>query len=114
MRILGIETSCDETAASVVTDGRVVDSSIVSSQIDLHIPYGGVVPEIAGRAHVQRINQVIREALTAAGSNERGDGIDAVACTIGPGLIGALLIGCEFGQGPGVCLERAVHRCQSS
>ena len=93
MRILGIETSCDETAAAVVTDGRSVDSSIVSSQIDLHIPYGGVVPEIAGRAHVQRINQVIREALTAAGSNEDGLGIDAVACTIGPGLIGALLIG---------------------
>ena len=93
MRILGIETSCDETAASVVTDGRVVESSIVSSQIDLHIPYGGVVPEIAGRAHVQRINQVIREALSVAGSDASGAGIDAVACTIGPGLIGALLIG---------------------
>ena len=93
MRIIGIETSCDETAAAVVTEGRVVESSVVSSQIDLHIPYGGVVPEIAGRAHVQRINQVIREALTGAGSNERGNGIDAVACTIGPGLIGALLIG---------------------
>ena len=93
MRILGIETSCDETAAAVVTDGCSIDSSIVSSQIDLHIPYGGVVPEIAGRAHVQRINQVIREALAAAGSKEDGTGIDAVACTIGPGLIGALLIG---------------------
>jgi N6-L-threonylcarbamoyladenine synthase len=93
MRILGIETSCDETAAAVVTDGRIVDSSVVSSQIDLHIPYGGVVPEIAGRAHVQRINQVIREALAVAGSGPRGTGIDAVACTVGPGLIGALLIG---------------------
>jgi N6-L-threonylcarbamoyladenine synthase len=93
VRILGIETSCDETAASIVVDGKIVESSVVSSQIDLHVPYGGVVPEIAGRAHVQRINQVIREALTQANLNESGVGIDAVACTIGPGLIGALLIG---------------------
>ncbi len=93
MRILGIETSCDETAAAVVEDGRTVISSVVSSQIDLHIPYGGVVPEIAGRAHVQRINQVIREALEQAGSDHTGSGIDAVSCTVGPGLIGALLIG---------------------
>jgi N6-L-threonylcarbamoyladenine synthase len=93
MRILGIETSCDETAAAVVDDGRTVVSSVVSSQIDLHIPFGGVVPEIAGRAHVQRINQVIREALEQAGSDHTGAGIDAVSCTVGPGLIGALLIG---------------------
>jgi N6-L-threonylcarbamoyladenine synthase len=93
MKILGIETSCDETAASVVEDGRNVLSSVVSSQIDLHVPFGGVVPEIAGRAHVQRINQVVREALARAGSDRTGTGIDAVACTVGPGLIGALLIG---------------------
>jgi N6-L-threonylcarbamoyladenine synthase len=93
MRILGIETSCDETAAAVVDDGRTVISSVVSSQIDLHIPFGGVVPEIAGRAHVQRINHVIREALQQSGSTSAGEGIDAVACTVGPGLIGALLIG---------------------
>jgi N6-L-threonylcarbamoyladenine synthase len=93
VRILGIETSCDETAAAVVEDGRRVISSVVSSQIELHVPFGGVVPEIAGRAHVQRMNPVIREALELAVSDRRGIGIDAVACTVGPGLIGALLIG---------------------
>jgi N6-L-threonylcarbamoyladenine synthase len=93
MRVLGIESSCDETAASVVVDGVHVESSIVSSQIDLHIPYGGVVPEIAGRAHIQRINGVVREALSAASLPTTGQGIDAVACTVGPGLIGALLVG---------------------
>ena len=91
--VLGIETSCDETAASVVVDGHEVRSSVVSSQIDLHVPYGGVVPEIAGRAHVQRLNPVVREALRQAGLAEDGRGIDVVACTIGPGLIGALLVG---------------------
>ena len=92
-RILGIETSCDETAAAIVVDGRTVESSVVSSQIDLHVPYGGVVPEIAGRAHVQRLNPVVREALREAGIDHRGAGVDLVACTIGPGLIGALLVG---------------------
>ena len=91
--VLGIETSCDETAASVVVDGREVRSSVVSSQIDLHAPYGGVVPEIAGRAHMQRLNPVVREALHQAGLSEDGFGVDLVACTIGPGLIGALLVG---------------------
>lgn len=92
-RILGIETSCDETAASVVVDGHHIESSVVSSQIDLHIPYGGVVPEIAGRAHVQRLNPVVQQALAEAGSDNTGKGIDIVAATIGPGLIGALLVG---------------------
>ncbi len=92
-RILGIETSCDETAASVVVDGHIIESSVVSSQIDLHIPYGGVVPEIAGRAHVQRLNPVVSQALVEAGSDNSGKGIDIVASTIGPGLIGALLVG---------------------
>ncbi len=93
MRILGIETSCDETAAAVVVDGRTIESSVVSTQIALHAPFGGVVPEIAGRAHVERIIPVVTEALELAGSDRRGRGIDAVACTIGPGLIGALLVG---------------------
>lgn len=93
LRILGIETSCDETAASVVVDGRVVESNVVSSQIDLHAMYGGVVPEIAGRAHVDRIGPVVNEALTRAGLDHTGAGIDVVAATVGPGLIGALLIG---------------------
>ena len=91
--VLGIETSCDETAASVVVDGRTVLSSVVSSQIDLHARYGGVVPEIAGRAHVQLITPVITEALQQAGFDHKGAGIDLVAATIGPGLIGSLLVG---------------------
>jgi N6-L-threonylcarbamoyladenine synthase len=89
--ILGIETSCDETAASVVRDGRDVLSSVVSSQIDIHARFGGVVPEIASRAHVELLTPVIAEALVEAGVDEHG--IDAVACTVGPGLIGSLLVG---------------------
>ncbi|MCU1380191.1 MAG: gcp [Acidimicrobiales bacterium] len=89
--ILGIETSCDETAAAVVRDGRVVLSSVVSSQIDIHARFGGVVPEIASRAHVELLTPVIAEALVEAGVDETG--IDAVACTVGPGLIGSLLVG---------------------
>jgi len=89
--ILGIETSCDETAAAVVVDGRDVRSSVVSSQVDLHARFGGVVPEIASRAHVELLTPVMAEALVEAGV---GDGdIDAVAATIGPGLIGSLLVG---------------------
>src|SRR5439155_21812853 len=82
--ILGIETSCDETAAAVVRDGREVLSSVVSSQIDLHARFGGVVPEIASRAHVELLTPVTAEALVEAGVDERN--IDAVAATIGPGL----------------------------
>ena len=93
MRILGIETSCDETAAAVVVDGHLIESSVVSTQIALHAPFGGVVPEIAGRAHVERIIPVVREALEQAGLDPSGVGVDAVACTVGPGLIGALLVG---------------------
>ena len=92
-RVLGIETSCDETAASVVEGGSVIVSSVVSSQIDLHAKYGGVVPELAGRAHVELLTPVLAEALEAAGSGPSGSGIDAVAVTCGPGLIGSLLVG---------------------
>jgi N6-L-threonylcarbamoyladenine synthase len=91
MLILGIETSCDETSASVVEDGSVVRSNIISSQVAFHQPYGGVVPEVASRKHLELINPVIEEALSAAGAGF-GD-IGAVAVTIGPGLIGALLVG---------------------
>ena len=91
MKILGLETSCDETAAAVVEDGRVICSSVVSSQIDLHARFGGVVPEIASRAHVQLITAVIAEALVEAGC-ELSD-LDAVAACHGPGLAGALLVG---------------------
>jgi N6-L-threonylcarbamoyladenine synthase len=89
--ILGIETSCDETAVAVVRDGREILSSVVSSQVDLHARFGGVVPEIASRAHVELLTPVLAEALVEAGVDERN--IDAVAATVGPGLIGALLVG---------------------
>lgn len=89
--ILAIETSCDETAAAVVEDGRLVRSSVVSSQVDTHAPYGGVVPEVAGRAHVELLTPVVTEALRQA--SVTGGDLDAVAATIGPGLIGSLLVG---------------------
>lgn len=89
--ILGIETSCDETAAAVVRGGTDIQSSIVSSQVDIHARYGGVVPEIASRAHNDLIIPVVAQALVEAGVD--GNDIDAVAATTGPGLIGALLVG---------------------
>jgi N6-L-threonylcarbamoyladenine synthase len=91
MKILGIETSCDETAAAVVADGTDVLSSVVSSQVDLHARFGGVVPEIASRAHVELLTPVVAEALVEAGVDS--ENIGAVAATIGPGLIGSLLVG---------------------
>jgi N6-L-threonylcarbamoyladenine synthase len=104
-RVLAIETSCDETAAAVVDDGCTVISSVVSSQVDLHARYGGVVPELASRAHVELIVPIVTEALEAAGLDRRGrpltagaavpegPAVRAVAATIGPGLVGSLLVG---------------------
>jgi N6-L-threonylcarbamoyladenine synthase len=89
--VLGIETSCDETAAALVLGGFDVASSVVSTQIDLHAEFGGVVPEIASRAHLESLNPIVARAIVEAGVSEQR--IDAVACTIGPGLIGALLVG---------------------
>lgn len=89
--ILAIESSCDETAASVVKNGREVLSNVISSQIELHKLYGGVVPEIASRKHIEKINQVIEEALSEA--KVTLDDIDAIGVTYGPGLVGALLVG---------------------
>lgn len=91
MKVLGIETSCDETGAAVVKDGEILLSNIVSSSVDLHAVYGGVVPEIASRSHLEVILPVIEEALTVAETD--WDGIDAIAVTQGPGLSGSLLIG---------------------
>jgi len=88
--VLGVETSCDETAAAVVANGGAILSSVVSSQVDLHARFGGVVPEIASRAHVELLTPVVAEALVEAGVTDRAD---AVAATIGPGLVGALLVG---------------------
>ena len=89
--ILAIESSCDETAASVVVNGREVLSNVISSQIDIHTLYGGVVPEIASRKHTERINQVVRKGLSEAGKSLQE--MDCIAVTYGPGLVGPLLIG---------------------
>lgn len=91
MKILGIESSCDETAASVVEDGRKLLSNVVNSQIDIHAHYGGVIPEVAARSHIEVINPVINQALSDASLT--WDDIDAVAITYAPGLIGSLLVG---------------------
>jgi N6-L-threonylcarbamoyladenine synthase len=97
MRLLAIETSCDETAAAVVEDGRRILSSVVSSQAALHAPYGGVVPEIASRHHLENIVPVIEKAMTEAGL--AFPELDAVAVTNGPGLVGALLVGVQTAKG---------------
>lgn len=91
MKILGIETSCDETAAAIVEDGRRVVSNVVYTQIPLHVPYGGVVPEIASRAHIEKISEVVRAALV--------EKVDAVAVTYGPGLSPALIVGLNAAKG---------------
>ncbi|MBC8448386.1 MAG: tRNA (adenosine(37)-N6)-threonylcarbamoyltransferase complex transferase subunit TsaD [Chloroflexi bacterium] len=95
--ILGIETSCDETAAGVVADGRRILSNVVASQVELHRPYGGVYPEVASRQHVVTITPVIRQALEVAGVD--WEALDAVAVTYGPGLAGSLLVGVNAAKG---------------
>ncbi|MEW5902605.1 MAG: tRNA (adenosine(37)-N6)-threonylcarbamoyltransferase complex transferase subunit TsaD, partial [Acidobacteriota bacterium] len=95
--ILGIETSCDETAAAVVTADRKILSSIVLSQDEIHAPYGGVVPELASRRHLQSIGYIVTESLSRASISL--DRIDALAVTQGPGLIGSLLVGLSFAKG---------------
>jgi N6-L-threonylcarbamoyladenine synthase len=96
IRILGIESSCDETAAAVVADGREILSSVVASQIDIHRKYGGVVPELASREHLRRIVPVVREALENA--KLRFEDLDAIGVTHGPGLVGSLLVGITYGK----------------
>jgi N6-L-threonylcarbamoyladenine synthase len=95
-RILGIESSCDETAAAIVVDGREILSSVVSSQLDIHRKYGGVVPELASREHLRQIVPVVRKALLQAGLDFAD--IDAVGVTQGPGLVGSLLVGLTYGR----------------
>ncbi|MDP2645381.1 MAG: tRNA (adenosine(37)-N6)-threonylcarbamoyltransferase complex transferase subunit TsaD [Desulfobacterales bacterium] len=96
MQILGIESSCDETAAAVVNQGRTILSSVVSSQIEVHRPYGGVVPELASRKHIEAIIPVVRQALGAAKMELQG--LDGIAVTQGPGLVGSLLVGFSFAK----------------
>ena len=97
MRILGIESSCDETAAAIVEDGRTILSNVIASQADEHKLYGGVVPELASRRHCENILPVVRQAL--ADANMTIDDVDAIAVTYAPGLIGALLVGVSFAKG---------------
>jgi len=96
MLILGIESSCDETAAAVVKDGKTILSSVVSTQIEVHNPYGGVVPELASRKHIEAIAPVVKEAVRESGININQ--LDAIAATRGPGLIGSLLVGFSFAK----------------
>ena len=96
IRILGIESSCDETAAAVVVKGRTILSSVVSSQIDIHRKYGGVVPELASREHLRQIVPVVREAMEQSASSFAD--LDAIAVTQGPGLVGSLLVGITYGK----------------
>ena len=95
--VLGIESSCDETSAAIVVNGRKVLSNVINSQIDIHTLYGGVVPEIASRCHVDVINQVVKEALKQA--KVTLDDIDVICPTYGPGLVGALLVGVSYAKG---------------
>ncbi len=99
MIVLGIETSCDETAAAVLDGGRKVLSSVVASQDDVHAPYGGVVPELASRRHLETIVPVIRRALAEAGIGLLD--LDGIAVTQGPGLVGSLLVGCSAAKALG-------------
>src|SRR5580693_5595087 len=102
MLILGIESSCDETAAAVVEDGTTILSSVVASQLETHGKYGGVVPELASREHLRAIVPVVREALGRAGTDL--DALAAVAVTEGPGLVGSLLVGITYGKA--LCFAR--------
>jgi N6-L-threonylcarbamoyladenine synthase len=104
VRILGIESSCDETAAAVVADGREILSSVIASQIDVHRKYGGVVPELASREHLRQIVPVVREAVEQAGM--KLEEIDAIGVTHGPGLVGALLVAITYGKTLAAALRR--------
>ena len=106
MLILGIESSCDETAVAVVRDGREVLSSKIASQIDVHAVFGGVVPEVASREHLRAIRPIFDQAMAEA--NVSLDDIDAISVSQGPGLIGALLVGVSFAKGLAVSQKKPI------
>src|SRR4030095_7038002 len=106
MLVLGIETSCDETAAAVVEDGRFIRSNIIASQIATHAPFGGVVPELASREHLDRIAPVVANALTEA--SVPLPEVDGIAVTQGPGLIGSLLVGLSFAKSLSMVAEKPI------
>ncbi|MEL7596690.1 MAG: tRNA (adenosine(37)-N6)-threonylcarbamoyltransferase complex transferase subunit TsaD, partial [Clostridiaceae bacterium] len=104
IKILAIESSCDETAAAVVVNGRGVLSNVIASQIDIHTKFGGVVPEVASRKHIEAISLVVEEALEEANLTLKD--IDAVGVTYGPGLVGALLVGVQYAKGLAYALDK--------
>jgi N6-L-threonylcarbamoyladenine synthase len=104
MLVLGIETSCDETAAAVVRDGREIVSSVISSQVPIHKRFGGVVPELASREHLDKIVPVVTEAFERAAVTTRD--IDGIAVTIGPGLVGSLLVGVSYAKAMAYALKK--------
>lgn len=104
MLVLGIETSCDETAAAVVKDGRQIVSSIIASQIETHKPFGGVVPELASREHLDKIVQIVETALSRASTSI--EAIDGIAVTVGPGLVGSLLVGVSYAKAVAFALDK--------
>ena len=101
--ILGIESSCDETSSAVVKNGREVLSNVINSQINIHEKFGGVVPEIASRNHIEAISNVVKESLKQA--NITMDKLDGIACTYGPGLVGALLVGVSYAKALSYALD---------
>jgi N6-L-threonylcarbamoyladenine synthase len=104
MVVLGIETSCDETAAAIVRDGREILSSVIASQVETHKRFGGVVPEIASREHLDKIVPIVEEAFTQAGT--KTNDVDGIAVTIGPGLVGSLLVGVSYAKAMAFALEK--------
>jgi len=104
LKILAIESSCDETSAAIVVNGRQVLSNIISSQIDIHTKFGGVVPEVASRKHIEVISEVVEEALNKA--NITFENVDAVGVTYGPGLVGALLVGLQYAKSLAYALDK--------
>ena len=104
MKILSIESSCDETASAVIEDGRKIISSVINTQVAEHGLYGGVVPEIASRRHTENIVGVVEQTLSDAGMTL--DGVDAIAVTAAPGLIGALLVGVSFAKGLAMAADK--------
>jgi len=104
--VLGIETSCDETAAAVVRDGREIVSSVISSQIKTHQRFGGVVPEIASREHLDKIVPIVNEAFASAGV--QAPDVDGIAVTVGPGLVGSLLVGVSYAKAMAFALDKPI------
>ncbi len=109
--ILGVETSCDETSVAIVKNGREVLSNVINSQIKIHEKFGGVVPEIASRKHIEAISEVTEEALKKA--NMTFSDIDVIACTYGPGLVGALLVGVGYTKALSYALNKPLVRSKS-